>query len=272
MIRRSKNTRLMVESLESRRLLAGDCSVELDDGELEIECDKADNRFSVEEIAGDLIVQGTDGTTTVNGVPLLNLGPVDLEDLEIETGKGDDQLDISGITMSGDLEIETGQGSDRVRMAFADIVIGGDVDIETGQDDDTVLIAAGFIGPVVVDIGGDLEIETGRGNDIVLLASANFVFSAPAELNVGGDLEVELGQGDDIVEILDDDSSFNGNATILGDVSISAGPGDDDVALRPAFFGTFDIYGDLEIDGGPGDNSLILVGVNVLGDTDISNF
>ena len=89
-----RQRRLRVESLENRRLLAGDVTVGYSGDSLIITGDFDDNNISIEGTA-DGVVKITGNGTTINGVNSPFEFPLD-QDLRISMGDGNDTVDIDG--------------------------------------------------------------------------------------------------------------------------------------------------------------------------------
>src|SRR5215218_5190885 len=111
---------MALESLESRRLLAGNVTVAHDSGfNLIVEGDNKSNQIDVEWVDGQILFTGLAGTT-VNGGPSAALSAV-ANSVQIRMGNGDDFVawaQDSGpfelIGIEGPLFIDTGNGSDEV--------------------------------------------------------------------------------------------------------------------------------------------------------------
>ena len=88
----------------------------------------------------------------------MTIGPADVGGkVTIDTGKGDDDVIIDGLTMmptnSQEVSIKTIDGDDTVHLKNS--ILHGKLTIDTGKGDDTVLID-----PTTVD--NDVSIKTGR--------------------------------------------------------------------------------------------------------------
>jgi hypothetical protein len=311
--RRWARPRLEVEGLEGRVLLAGDVSVFLDaDGNLIVEGDNQANCIELDQF-GDFTVRGCDaggGPTRINGVPngevefgVLNEGDIKIrlkggddgvrvgfnsdsvnppDDLEIDTGGGNDEVEITGDTNIGDdLEITTGGGNDDVVVMNTTTGVADDTVIDTGDGADSVAIIGSF--------GDDLEIKTGRGDDSVNLNSLSGgpggIFNTTVaddtvidtgdgadtvatigSFDAGGDLEITTGGGNDSVGINSLVTPLNTFVpTIVGDTVVDTGGGDDEVVIQ----GGTNIGDDLDVATGTGADLVKLLGVTVVDDAEV---
>jgi hypothetical protein len=267
-------SRLRFERLEPRTMLAGDVFVIMDrGGNLQIFGDNRANGIQIDQF-GEITVRGIDAggsATRVNGVAN---GTVEFEvtgegdirvhmrggndivrvgersddvnatdDLEIDTGNGDDQILITGDTNIGDdLEIETGRGADIVDVRNVDVA--DDMSISTGANDDVVRLLA-------VRIADDTRVNTGEGADRIY---SNF------ESTFGGSLRIDMGRGDDFLQLTG--STFNGR------VHVNLDRGNDGLCLETSKF-TSEV---VVFHGGRGDrdtwaiNATIFAGEPLLGD------
>ena len=128
----TRQRRMRVEPLESRRMLAGVCELDFDDGVLEIECDDADNDITITGTGatGGVMITGIPGTTFNPAAPTMFTG---VEDIDIEMDDGDDVVLVDDIDITGDLTIDGGDDSNT--NIVQDSTIGDDVEIENGDTD-----------------------------------------------------------------------------------------------------------------------------------------
>jgi hypothetical protein len=266
--------RLGFERLESRTMLAGDVFVFMDrGGNLQIFGDNRANGIQIDQF-GEITVRGIDAggsATRVNGVAN---GTVEFEvtgegdikvhlrggndivrvgersddvnasdDLEIDTGHGNDQILITGDTNIGDdLEIETGRGADVVDARNVDVA--DDMHVSTGADDDIVRLLA-------VRISDDTRVNTGDGADRIY---SNF------ESTFGGSLRIDMGRGDDFLQLTG--SKFE------GPVHVNMDRGNDGLCLETSQFASENTI----FKGGRGDrdtwaiNATTFAGEPLLGD------
>ena len=112
MAHRSPFRRLAVESLEDRRLLAGNVLATLRAGDLVLRGDAADNQIQVARLTtGVYRVQGLAGTT-VNGQATFDAG-TGVRDVDVRMQQGgSDQFTIQGaFNLAGHLDIRLGAGN-----------------------------------------------------------------------------------------------------------------------------------------------------------------
>lgn len=146
-----------VESLESRKLMAGDVAVALEGSFLRIEGDALSNQIAiVQNAAGDVIVSGQTGTR-INGLPAVRFVRPQLESLSIEMADGNDTVSIQGVRTTNDFFADLGAGDDRLTSALANPVsIGANMFMQGGLGTDTVSLAG-------TAIAGDANIDGGLG-------------------------------------------------------------------------------------------------------------
>ncbi|MEM6472239.1 MAG: hypothetical protein AAF802_21945 [Planctomycetota bacterium] len=226
-----KNSRrLFVQPLESRKMMAGDVTVEVDYSgsriDVEITGDHLDNGIEVREISDILEIRGLqhDGTaTTVNGqdavlIPTKSFSGGTwrtLDDLVIKLGDGDDYALIRDVNMQhhshSDLIVETGKGDDRITMMDTNVLRDMKLRDHSWQDGDDYWWMRN------VNVGRKLEADMGDGNDVFV---ASYTDADELDIETGrhddyvslfgidvDELEVDLDQGDDTLRI--DASSAN---------------------------------------------------------------
>lgn len=248
MTQRSKRiSKLRLESLESKRMLAGDVAVSVVAGSLVIDGDDLDNQIAITsgQEPGSYIVRGLEGTTvTLVGSDAAGGSEVAVtgvrRDVRVALGAGNDVVQVGDATFRESLRIATGEGDDTV-------VIGGPRPNETLPDAEEALVR----------VGGGLHIETGAGADTVTVASAS----------VRGHLGIGAGEGDDTVrlgrrleeptpESLADtpaESSIDTAALrVGGGVGVRLGDGTDGLAAAGVASPSFRVH------GGAGDDSIRL--------------
>jgi hypothetical protein len=134
-----------VETLESRKLLAGNVSVSVADGDLVLKGDAEDNSVDVYEHAGTVWVSG-DAETSLSGEANSNnfdtrIRIGDLNHLKIKMRGGDDRVSLGYSATHGDTGLTI-----------------GNLKAKTGTGDDTVLFRATTLQAPVVKLGaGDDE-------------------------------------------------------------------------------------------------------------------
>ncbi len=252
--RRLRSARqLSAETLETRRLLAGDVEIFARRGDLFVTGDRADNSVEIRvESSGDVVAEGLDGTT-VNGSqgPVVILeGGVVPDDMRVRLGSGDDTLLIDGLEISDDLIVNGGDGDDSIGLLRTtvgdDAAIYGlsgalnfSLDLSTVNDDLRVVGSRGD-DVIVFDestVGDDTNVLTSSGDDTVIVR--NSVHQDNVYLNTG--------RGDDFVAVV--------GSEIGDDVFAILGGGDDSLVIEDSSLGDRVIAL-----GGSGSDSLALVG------------
>jgi hypothetical protein len=180
---RSSSQSHCIESLESRRMLAGNVTVVIG-GLTTLTGDSRDNSVSIVFGVGGYTITGLNGTT-VNKSPSV-LVPATLN-FRAEMGGGHDSIEVVDPTGTV-LDLHMGGGDDIVNIHDGE---SRNILIEAGNGNDQVIISKETL-PAA--LGAGVLIDTGSGNDLVRLKA----------FNVGGSLEVFTGGGDDIVELLSD--------------------------------------------------------------------
>ncbi len=222
----SRRNKLRMESLESRRLLAGDVSnvsVEVVDGNLVIRGDQASNQIEVYQVGDGTAAYvirglvGEDGVqTTVNGAERIAVDGV-TGDVLASMNRGDDVIYIHDADLPGALKIRTGAGNDTVLIGglprdgtpipgplprdvidavfFADQV--REVDVAPVDPTDPVPIDPVPIDPVSilpianVTIAGSASISTSLGQDRIGMGS----------VEVMRNLSISTGRQDDFLQL-----------------------------------------------------------------------
>ena len=113
-----------LEALEMRHLLAGTVDVSVQNGDLMIVGDIADNSILVTETGGIFNVTGLDGTTVVGGSNVAGV----IGNVAIMMGDGVDVVELDNVNVDGDLSIDNGK--DVGRTTITDSTVGGDLSIE----------------------------------------------------------------------------------------------------------------------------------------------
>jgi len=178
---------LTMENLESRRMFAGNITVTYDPdagfyGTLSITGDSSANQFIIVAGSNDTTIRGLDGTT-VNGFSGGSINT--LPDLVIDTGNGDDEVEI--VDLFSNLSVRAGNGNDTVKITDdRSIVLAFDYfDIDTGNGDDYVEVWN------LNTFDADLNILTGNGNDTLRLLG---------NIEVRGDATIDMGNGSDTID------------------------------------------------------------------------
>lgn len=280
---------LRVESLEDRRLMAGDVTAQLVNGTLtiseapkhigeasEVSVSKLSNGnirvssfkattnglsyvdFNPGSTVPNLKVNLGAGNDTLNVTGSLKFNAVDLIMNEISkassTGSDNDIVNLNGLTTLGSLKISTGDGVDTVSIKQAHIGDGiglTDVlDINTGKGADTVTLGDAISS---LDVKGYAFIDTtsGRINGAVNLSELGDDRVSITSLSVTGSLNVETGGGNDTVEIT---GSYIGYR-----LNLVAGDGIDVAKMRDVT-----VQNAIIVDMGAGNDSLELHNVDTI--------
>ncbi len=153
-------------------------------------------------------------------------------DLAIDTGAGDDRIEVRSFLTSvgGDVHLVTGSGQDFV---FVDhISIAGSLRVDSGTESDKVMFQW-------ATINGNVTVETLSGDDRV-----TFVWSS-----IDGSMTVDTGDGEDRVQ-------FSGGS-VAADTAINTGSGEDYVKVSRGDGGS------LAIDTGDGDDFATIYKVEI---------
>lgn len=273
-------SKLRVENLEARQMMAGDVNAFAIGRYLYITGDQASNGIAiVDDGAGNLNVTGLDqggSATTVNGGASETF--VKIKDIVISMGKGDDAVAISDVYVNGNIFVSGGIGDDAIGLGdFTDTGVFDDavdallgtltvkksVVLSADDGDDTILATD-------TAISKTLTVSTGDGFDIVqfddvsVLKSTTIVTGADddtvslTQTSAAKSLVISTGNGDD-------DVTFD--QLTANSVTVSLGNDDDDVTVEDTTItktGTF--TGDKDT------NSYTGLGVNNIGKLVRKNF
>ncbi|MCA9262872.1 MAG: hypothetical protein KDA60_03445 [Planctomycetales bacterium] len=221
-----------IESLENRRMMAGDVSVDVTGGgDLRIDGDNASNEIVIRgtDVQGRFEIRGKQGTL-VNGQQSIVVDGV-TDDVRINLRNGDNRLEIeagpqeSDVTINDDLQIRTGNGSDVILLD--EVRVLGTASINTGGGDD------GFLGSEI-RINGDFRWNSGSGDDVLLMD----------RMTIRGRMRANMGSGDDVA-FLYDSEFFDG-------VQLSLGSGDDILGVAVSH-----ARADVAVNGGGGTDIIL---------------
>jgi hypothetical protein len=181
----SKNRRLKLESLESRKLMAGDVAVAVEGSLMTIDGDNLDNQVVVSQaLNGNVSVIGQNGTL-INGLPSVTFRNPQLNAMEVRMGDGNDVVTVRGLQLTNDMFVELGEGNDRLTSpATLPVTVGANAMIEGGLGNDIVSLAG-------ITVRENLSIDGGLGSLNTTISNA----TVDQALSVIGD---EL---DDIISI-----------------------------------------------------------------------
>jgi hypothetical protein len=209
----------MFETLENRRLLAGDVKATLVGGDLMIRGDDASNGIEIRRIDHNTVrVQGVtvaDSPTAINGRANGSVQFDVLDDVVCYLyGGADDRLTVQGLertqpaTVRGDLLVYGGDGRDTIRLNYVSVLGDARFSLDDGND----RLTSRYL-----YVGGDLSIygaASARSNDKTIDIRGNNY--------VAGDTEISLGSGNDVVQI----SRFTTNR-----LDVRLGDGDDELTV-----------------------------------------
>lgn len=234
--RSTNRRRLGMQNLESRKMMAGDVSVDVDISgtriDIELTGDNAANGVEVRQFNDLLRITGlTQGgaPTTIDGSAaryiqtkqLVGGSWRTLDDLTIKMADGDDHVIIRDVNMQhhshSDLKIETGRGNDRVTMMDVDVLDDLDMDDHSSDDGNDYWWMRN------VDVGDRLDADMGDGADTFV---ASFTEARTMDIESGrhndyvslfgidvDNLDVALSSGNDTLRI---DASSADNADLDG--------------------------------------------------------
>lgn len=177
----------------SPALAAGFIEVKLKKGKLLLKGDSQRNVIDVEKSDVGLRIVGKEGTL-INGLvevvlPMpdaikiklsggddhVHVGSIQVDDLKISTGEGDDTVYVHASWCTDDLRIKTGSGSDYVSLTQTEIT--DSMSIQLGSGDDGLYAS-------VLDTFGKSKIRGGHGLDYAYLHSC--FFEGNSDVHMGG--------------------------------------------------------------------------------------
>ncbi len=230
-MRRNRLSRLGIEALEGRSLMAGDVFAAVEGSLLLVEGDNLDNQVTIAQTAaGDVVVSGQNGTT-INGLPSVRFVRPALNAAEVRMGSGNDTLVLRGVQLTNDLFVDLGAGNDRLTtVAAAPVTVGANASIYGESGNDTVVLNS-------LTVREDLFIDGGIGRDVVNITDAAVV----------EDIGIFTGAGDDVVRMTNTSSNK---------VTVSLDEGSDRLEANNVAAAT-----DIIFEGGAGVDTLLAVDV-----------
>lgn len=284
--RRNRHTASVCESMESlevRRVPVGNITAAVQNGVLTVTGDDAANDV---EIAGNLSNRVTiagfnltkvNGVAPVNGKSVVtftgitdvvvvakdgndrivikgNPDPVRFRDITIDSGAGDDVVEIRNVFATDDINVTTQNGKDRVTLAQVNVGGAGvdsnqnDVNINTARtggsvpDNDTVQLDD-------VSVKRDVSIQTGADADVVQIFDPRALvpnlaqFAQPTD--IGDDLTIDTGDAGDRVNL--------NRVNVVDQINIELRGGNDILGVVRTTANRFDA------DGGSGQDTLFLL-------------
>jgi hypothetical protein len=248
-----KFRRLNVESLEGRKLMAGDVAVALEGQLLTLRGDNLSNQVVVaQNAAGTVSISGQNGTT-INGLAAVRLVNPQLNQLDIRMEGGDDSVILRGVTVANDLFVDLGSGNDRLSSPqLTPITVGARATIEGGLGNEVIRLDGITVREDLTIEGGlgtlNLNLNAGAVDKLLTIVGddANDSVSLTG-VRVGDALSIETKGGADIVSLIDvlafsaiintDSNSVGADrvtlnrVTTIEDIGIFTGDGNDVVAL-----------------------------------------
>lgn len=238
----------MIESLENRRLLAGDVKASLVDGDLVIRGDHDSNGIEIRRVDNNTVrIQGItvdDATTSINGRANGAVRFDVLDDVVCYLyGGADDRLTIEGLertqpaTIRGNLSVYGGDGRDTIQLNYVSVL--GDVKFSLDDGNDRLTLRYLYV-------GGDLSIygaASAKNNDKTIDIRGNNY--------VTGDTDISLGSGDDSVQVsrfttdrldvhlADGDDELTVDYVHAEGGEFHGGAGSDQVSIGPLDFARF---------------------------------
>lgn len=262
----SKGTprQLRHETLESRRLLAGDVTVAVNaSGDIMVTGDGQDNIITITESLTGISIAGTATNIVFNGetasiqeIPTSGTGNVD-RDLILQMGGGDDNVEVNLVHVGRTLKASLNSGSDE--LSLSDSTVTNHLRLNGGSDEDFVEISAS-------NVSGSVTFNGNSGNDELQASGldvySNFTFNggdgddnlATTALDMHGNTATAIGSyGEDSMVV---DAS---NATI----DCQGDDGADVITLTGSSLAS------VNIDGGSGPDSVTVDNADVVGNLDV---
>lgn len=213
------------ESLEDRKLMAGNITADVINDELVLNGDGSANAVEVHQTALNIYkVTGLNGTK-INGKDDKSF--IVKKGILVDLKGGDDSFEMGGTVfvddVDGRLKIEMGAGKDKVTLGR--VRVDGDTTINTSTEDDTVFLGFASLGKLTVNTGaGHDTFSTGfsaSGQTVVNMEAGNDKFVGSSFWD---SLKVDSGIGDDTIELF--------LATAEGNIDLLAGANNDTVKLQ----------------------------------------
>ena len=239
---------LVLLAIPARVLALGNVQAAVTDGVLEVTGDEQANVLRIAAAGpGTAIVSVFEGTTVNDGLTPLTMSGV--SSLRINTGAGDDRVELLQLDLSDTLTMKLGRGVDDVILQ--DVRVQGTTQIKGGRDRNVVTVR-GFS-----RFRGQLVVETGKGADEVTLTNAttsgglhvdtgadgDTVSMQLCALEAGGTMLVRTGKGQDLVTV--------GGSDFFDAVGFVLGKDADDLRIQDSDFDR-----EFDADGGTGEDAL----------------
>ena len=280
-----------MESLEVRRVPVGNITAALQNGVLTITGDNAANDVELQGNLSNRVTIAGFNQTIVNGVAPVNgksvVGfagvtdvvivtkdgndkivvkgnpdPVRFRDVTIDSGAGDDIVEIRNVIATDDINVTTQNGKDRVTLVVVNV---GGVGVDSNQNDININTArTGGSAPdndtvqfVDVSVKRDVSIQTGADVDVVQLFDPRILnpflarFAQPTD--IADDLTIDTGDAGDRVtlnlvnvadeiniELRDGNDTLSVVKTTANEFNADGGSGQDTLFLLDNLFANFD--------------------------------
>jgi hypothetical protein len=243
-----RNQHFTIDTLEPRRLLSGNVSVSYDGTTLLVVGDNAANEILITDSAAGYLVNGLSSTHVNGGASFAVDTGGNFADITVRTGNGDDLVQLgvappAAPTLTGQaIRVDTGNGNDTVDLAAT--IANVSLSVTTGNGNDTVQSPFYRVGPLdFFTLIGDFSIDTGNGDDLVQLpATTDLDFFS----YVAGNLIINTGNGNDAIA--------TEGAEVGGAIQIDSGNGADSLSLINSYFDG------MALTTGSGDDTLLIVG------------
>lgn len=220
-MRRTCRQLAQIESLEVRRVLAGNMTAALNGATYEVIGDTEDNSLALYRDAGDVVLKGLDGTT-INGESELRVPETALDNATnfrargragnddmfidfteftwvgnaiISAGSGHDSMTVIGGTTETMMRI--GGGSGRDTLALESVEVTQNMTVRAGAGRDTTMLNN-------VDVGNDLAYYGEGGTDFLWMDG----------VTVGQNAAIRMGKQNDWVVI--SETTVTGSAVVNG--------------------------------------------------------
>lgn len=244
MLRRTQQTKLRMERLEQKTMLAGDVSVVVNgDGDLVITGDAEENSLALESGVNPgefLIIDRSAAGSTINGAD--------------KSDNGDETFLFEGVT--GDVLVSLNGANDTFRVLNANLP--GKLVVDGGEGDDALFLGLAESSPgtqyTPVEFADDVKFVGGAGSDVMQMR----------DFTIGDDLVFSGGVGFDTFAMeqnipLSTGSSVADDAYIMGDEDV-------DVLI----VGSVAIGDDLRVSGNDGDDQVTVADATVGSSTLVS--
>ena len=225
----SRFRKLGLESLETRRLFAGDVTVTVERGDVLIRGDAQANQIEITQTGSRLVISGSAraflSPTTINGQKEVVLAGARFGNVTIQMGDGSDRVNVHDVALQqygeADWRIDLGRGSDTALIDNVNFprdlsVIGGAAH-EAG--DEEIRLKASDIGrSATINLGGGAQdlasIDNSTfGADLTLNGQDGADFVGVAGNEVEGTMTVNMGAGNDMLMLM---SNLVGQAVLNG--------------------------------------------------------